>query len=152
MADQPQSNTPSPEELAKAFAEIAEHSQKIVNDFLERQRDGKGAAASDDLGLANAFMDLGASLMSNPWKLAEAQMQMWQDYMRLWQGTMPGFAGRAVGGGGRAREIGQPLQERTVAEQLPVRLHQAVVPDRARTTSRSWSPTCKGSIRRPRAR
>jgi len=84
---------PEPPQLAKSFAEIAEHSQNIVNDFLERQRDGKAAAISDDLGLTNAFMNLGASLMANPWKLAEAQMQMWQDYMRLWQGAMQRFLG-----------------------------------------------------------
>jgi polyhydroxyalkanoate synthase len=82
-----------PQEIAKSFAQIAEQSQKIVNEFIERQRDGKAPAVSDDLGLANAFMDLATSLIANPWKLAEAQMQMWNDYLRLWQGGMQRFLG-----------------------------------------------------------
>ena len=70
--------------MAKSFAEIAERSQKIVNNYLERQREGKAPAVSDDLGLTHAFLDLGASLMANPWKLVATQMQMWQDHLRLW--------------------------------------------------------------------
>ena len=82
-----------PQEIAKSFAQIAERSQKLVNDYLEHHADGSAPAVNDDLGLSHAFMDLGAALVANPWKLAEVQMQMWQDYLRLWQGTMQRFLG-----------------------------------------------------------
>ena len=93
MADQPQSNTPSPEELAKAFAEIAEHSQKVAADFMARTAAGKQVLPEDDIGVTNAFMDLAAKMWSNPMKLAEAQMRMWHDYMRLWHSSMSRLLG-----------------------------------------------------------
>ena len=74
---------PDPQQMAKSFAQIAEQSQRLVNGYLERQREGKIPAISDDLGLSHAFVDLAVSLMTNPWKLAEVQMQMWTDHMRL---------------------------------------------------------------------
>ena len=84
---------PDPHEIAKSFAQIAERSQKLVNDYLERHAHGSAPAVSDDLGLTHAFMDLGAALMANPWKLAEAQMRMWHDYLRLWHSSMQRFLG-----------------------------------------------------------
>ncbi len=89
----PTSQAPDVPEMAKSLAEIAERSQKIVNKYLEHQREGKAPALSDDLGLTHAFLDLGASLMANPWKLVETQMQMWQDYLRLWTGALQRAAG-----------------------------------------------------------
>jgi polyhydroxyalkanoate synthase len=95
MADQPQSapTPPKPEELAKAFAEIAEHSQRVVNQFLKRQAEGKSLLPADDVGVADAFMTLATQLWTNPMKLAEAQMRMWHDYMRLWHNSMARFLG-----------------------------------------------------------
>ena len=94
MATSPETpNPPNSQEIAKSFAEIAQRSQSIVNEFLQRHSEGKARAPSDDLGLAHAFMDLGAHLMANPWKLAEVQMQMWHDYLRLWQGSMQRLLG-----------------------------------------------------------
>ena len=51
MADQSQSTPPGPEELAKAFAEIAEHSQKIAAEFLARTAAGKPVLPEDDIGV-----------------------------------------------------------------------------------------------------
>jgi polyhydroxyalkanoate synthase len=93
MADQPQPNTPTPDELAKALAEIAEHSQKVAADFMARTAAGKPLLPEDDVGVTNAFMDLAAKMWSNPMKLAEAQMRMWHDYMRLWHSSMARFLG-----------------------------------------------------------
>ena len=77
-----------PGEMAKSLTQIAERSQHLLNEYLERQREGKIAPMSDDLGLTRAFSDLAVSLMSNPWKVAEVQMQMWQDHWKLWQNGM----------------------------------------------------------------
>lgn len=81
-------NAPDPDELAKQFAEIVQRSQKITADFLQRAQEGKTALPSDDVGVTNAFMELGAKLLANPQQLAEAQLRMWHDYMRLWHNTM----------------------------------------------------------------
>jgi polyhydroxyalkanoate synthase subunit PhaC len=95
------------QEMASSLAQIAEQSQRLVNDFLERQREGKIAPINDDLGLSHAFMDLGISLMTNPWKLAEVQMRMWNDYVRLWQSTMQRFFG------GQADAVAEPAASDT---------------------------------------
>ena len=42
----------------------------------------------DELGVGKAFSDMAAKLMTDPFKLAEAGMRMWQDYFMLWQNTM----------------------------------------------------------------
>jgi polyhydroxyalkanoate synthase len=95
MAEQTQgaSPPPKPEELAKAFAQIAEHSQRVVNEFLKHHSQGKALLPADDVGVANAFMNLAAQMWANPMKLAEAQMRMWHDYMRLWHVSMARFLG-----------------------------------------------------------
>ena len=83
---------PDPEELAKAFAKIAQTSQSIANEFLTRTATGKTALPTDDLGVGHAFIDLAAKLWANPMQLAETQMQLWQDYFRLWHSSMQRFA------------------------------------------------------------
>jgi polyhydroxyalkanoate synthase len=93
MADQIQPNAPHPEELAQAFGQIAERSQKIASDFLARTAAGKPLLPEDDIGVTNAFLDLAAKMWSNPMKLAEAQMRMWHDYVRLWHNSMSRLLG-----------------------------------------------------------
>lgn len=83
---------PDPAEYTELMTNIAEKSQKIVTTFLERQKQ-PDTGVVDPLNVANAFMDLTRQMMSDPAKLAEAQMTLWQDYMSLWQST----ARRAMG-------------------------------------------------------
>ena len=92
--DQPlKAKLPDSDELAKTFAHIAEHSQNIANEFLARTAAGKTALPSDDVGVGNAFIDLAGKMLSDPMKLAEAQMRMWHDYTRLWHSSMQRFLG-----------------------------------------------------------
>ncbi|EME68450.1 Poly(3-hydroxyalkanoate) synthetase [Paramagnetospirillum caucaseum] len=74
-------------ELSKAMTSIAERSQRIVTDFLTRQAADPTAATADPLNIGNAFMEMTAKLMSDPAKLVEANLNLWQDYMSLWQNT-----------------------------------------------------------------
>jgi polyhydroxyalkanoate synthase len=74
-------------ELSKAMTNIAERSQRIVTDFLARQAADPTAATADPLNIGNAFMEMTAKLMSDPAKLVEANLNLWQDYMSLWQNT-----------------------------------------------------------------
>ena len=38
-----------------------------------------------ELGIAQAFMDMMAKMLANPYKLAQAQMNLVWDYFSLWQ-------------------------------------------------------------------
>jgi polyhydroxyalkanoate synthase len=73
-------------ELARTMAGIAEQSQRLVSDFLTRTHDGNGSNP-DPLNIGHAFYEMTARLMSDPQRLVQAQMSLWQDYMNLWQST-----------------------------------------------------------------
>src|SRR5690606_22593196 len=100
MAKQPDSGTPqspSPgdaEAWAKNWAAIAEQSQKLLAEFAKRQGTAPGQALFDPLNLSGAFMAHMSKLLSEPEKLAEAQVKLWQDYARLWANTADRFLGR----------------------------------------------------------
>ena len=67
------------------MAELAARSQRIVSEFLSRQKDGVGMADPTEIG--KAFIEMTARMMADPAKLVQAQMSLWQDYMALWQRT-----------------------------------------------------------------
>jgi hypothetical protein len=52
---------------------------------MKRQMKKGISAPSDDLGIAQAFMDMMAKMLANPYKLAQAQMNLVWDYFSLWQ-------------------------------------------------------------------
>jgi polyhydroxyalkanoate synthase len=100
MADQqpPDVKLPDPVELSRAMARIAEQSQRLVADFLQRQATGTGADSTspslgDPLNIGKAFLEMTARMMSNPAKLVEAQVNLWRDYMHLWQTAAQRLAG-----------------------------------------------------------
>ena len=88
MADQPGTgaSTADAGKLAQTMAKIAEQSQRIVGDFVQRQANG-GAEPADPLNIGGAFMEMAARMMADPLKLARAQLALWQDYLSLWQAT-----------------------------------------------------------------
>src|SRR5262249_45676208 len=78
MADQqpPDMKLPDPVELSRAMARIAEQSQRLVADFLERQASGEGVepvspGMSDPLNIGRAFLEMTTRMMTNPAKLVE---------------------------------------------------------------------------------
>lgn len=82
-----------PAELSKAMTNIAERSQRIVAEFLNRQAADPAAPNLDPLNIGNAFLEMTAKMMSDPAKLVEANLNLWQDYMALWQNTAMRFLG-----------------------------------------------------------
>jgi polyhydroxyalkanoate synthase len=76
---------PDPTVFGRSMADIAEHSQRIVGEWLKRQSEESPAA--DPLNIGSAFMEMTARLMANPATLVNAQLGFWQDYMTLWQNT-----------------------------------------------------------------
>lgn len=89
-----QVNLPDPIEMNKNMADIAERSSKLVNDFLHRQAEQAPNTQIDPLNIGQAFFDMTAQMMSNPAKIAEAQMELWQQYMQLWHVTAQRMMGQ----------------------------------------------------------
>ncbi|WP_284947735.1 PHA/PHB synthase family protein [Acidisoma cladoniae] len=98
MADQekpevPDIRLPDPELVRRTMTDIAERSQRILLGWLKRQGQSKteaglpSASAADPLNIGGAFLEMTTKLMSNPARLMQAQLGLWQDYMTLWQNT-----------------------------------------------------------------
>ena len=92
----PEARPADPAEMARAMAEIAERSQRLVAEFLERQQHDEGPANLDPLNIGGAFMEMTAQMMADPAKLVQAQIGLWQDYMKLWQSTTRRMLGEAA--------------------------------------------------------
>ncbi len=90
---------PDPVELSRTMASIAERSQRIVQEFLEKQdgassgRDSMGM--SDPLNIGAAFLEMTTKMMADPARMFQAQLGLWQDYMSLWQATTSRMLGGA---------------------------------------------------------
>ena len=74
-----------PAVLGRSMADIAERSQRLVTDWLNRQ--SHDAPGLDPMNVGHAFMEMTTQLMKDPSKLVHAQVGLWQDYMTLWQNT-----------------------------------------------------------------
>ena len=87
---------PDPEKVGEIMGRIAEQSQRLVEDFVERQaRDGSAEyRVLDPVDMARSFQDLMAKMMADPAKVMESQMKLWQDYTRLWQANLERMMGR----------------------------------------------------------
>ena len=72
QVEQPQYD---PAQQAKLYADIAQKSGRLVTQFLERSRNGDMPGLKDELGLAQAFFQAWSKVLSDPFKLAEAQMK-----------------------------------------------------------------------------
>jgi polyhydroxyalkanoate synthase subunit PhaC len=101
MTDQPDAGPqiPDPLEFSKAMAHLAERSQRIVADFLTQQA-GDGLGMADPLNIASAFLEMTTRLMTDPAKLLQSQISLWQAHMDLWQSA----ALRMMGSDAKAAE------------------------------------------------
>ncbi|RTL57045.1 MAG: class I poly(R)-hydroxyalkanoic acid synthase [Rhodocyclaceae bacterium] len=84
---------PDPTQVAATYAEVAQRASKLFTDHIQRQLKQGISAPSDELGVAEAFMDMMTRMMANPYKVAQSQMNLVWDYMSLWQTSMLRFAG-----------------------------------------------------------
>jgi polyhydroxyalkanoate synthase subunit PhaC len=92
-APPPTDGLPDPAELSRQLAEIAEKSQRLVADFLQRQGAEGGVGMADPSAIGAAFFELTARMMADPARLVEAQLAWWQDYVTLWQRSARRFLG-----------------------------------------------------------
>ncbi len=82
-----------PDELARQIADVAEKSQHLVTEFLKRQSPAEGIGMASPLAIGAAFFEMTARMMSDPSRLVQAQLSLWNDYMTLWQRTTQRFLG-----------------------------------------------------------
>ena len=89
MAETPKPDAPfklpDPQVIGRTMADVAERSQRIVADWLDRQ--SKTRPTADPLNIGRAFLEMTAKLAANPAHLMAAQIGFWQDYVTLWQNT-----------------------------------------------------------------
>jgi polyhydroxyalkanoate synthase len=84
---------PDPNEVAKTYAEVAQRASKLITEHMHRQMKKGMTVPEDELGIAQAFMDMMGKLLANPYKLAQAQMNLVWDYFSLWQHSVMRFMG-----------------------------------------------------------
>src|SRR5690606_18106379 len=82
------------------MAGIAERSQRLITDFLNRNAANPAGAAhlgmADAMNIGAAFLDLTAKMLADPQKLMDAQLNLWRDTMELWRSAaMKVFSGES---------------------------------------------------------
>jgi polyhydroxyalkanoate synthase len=91
--DQATNTPPDLPELSQQMTDIAEKSRHLVAEFLKRQSAENGMGMADPLSIGAAFFEMTARMMSDPSRLVQAQLSLWNDYMTLWQRTAQRFLG-----------------------------------------------------------
>src|SRR4051812_23931486 len=75
-----------PAEVARLYAGIAARSSDLLTRYVARQTNGGFLAPmSDELGISKAFFEAWARMLTDPMRVAEAGVKLWQDYWSLWQ-------------------------------------------------------------------
>lgn len=95
LNDKPAPELQDPAEVAQTYAEVAQRASHLISEHVKRQFEKGVVAPSDELGLTQAFMDMMGKLLSDPYRLAQAQMSLLRDYFSLWQSSMLRFMGLA---------------------------------------------------------
>jgi len=79
---------PDPEETARVLQQVADRSAKLLGEFAKKDLASEAAvAASDEFGIAKAYMELYARMLGNPAALAAFSTNLMVDYMQLWQSS-----------------------------------------------------------------
>jgi polyhydroxyalkanoate synthase len=88
MSAQEAKPLPDAQDVVKTYAEVAQRASKLITEHVQRQMQKGVSTPTDELGIAQAYMDMMAKMMSNPYKLAQTQMNLVWDYFSLWQHSM----------------------------------------------------------------
>jgi polyhydroxyalkanoate synthase len=85
-----QKEWPDPVEFSRQMGHIAERSQKLVTEFLNKHPAGTTEGAlghGDPMNVGAAFLEMTQRMMTNPAAMMQAQVNLWQNYMNLWTAT-----------------------------------------------------------------
>ena len=83
-----------PAVFASNMMRVGAQSQRLLGDYLSRQREKFGQEPIDPLNITGAFLELAKGMATNPAAVLEAQVALWHDYLELWERT----ARRLMGG------------------------------------------------------
>jgi poly[(R)-3-hydroxyalkanoate] polymerase subunit PhaC len=81
------------EAAAHLWIDIAERSRKVMGEYLERMASGGNTGMAENLRIGQAFLEAMTRLWTDPVKLVQAQMSLWQQYADLWQRTAERMTG-----------------------------------------------------------
>ena len=91
---QPSTKALNPLEMSTLFEDIAFSSSRLTARLIENQLTGQGQDIfNDELGINKVFWQSSFKLASNPFYLAERQLQLLTDSWALWQTTAARFFG-----------------------------------------------------------
>jgi polyhydroxyalkanoate synthase subunit PhaC len=76
------------QELARLYGDIANKSAALLTQVLANGANGAPRSMADELGVTKAFLEAWSRMFADPFRLAEAQVKLWQDYWSLWQNSM----------------------------------------------------------------
>ena len=89
--------TYDPAEWSRILMRIAERSQKLVMDFIDRNKDsGLKPPPIDPARFGQAFTELVGRLANDPQRFVDAQIALWQGYAKIWQVTLARMQGQHV--------------------------------------------------------
>ncbi len=91
-----------PAKLVEQLKSLAEQSQRIVNAFVDQQKNDDGYSIVDQQSISRAFSNMATRVLSDPQKLAAAHLEYWQDSLKLWQSAFQ----RTLGG--KAEPVAAP--------------------------------------------
>ncbi len=84
-----------PAEWSRIMLSIAERSQKLILNFLERApADGKNAFGSDIAPFLKAIAELNGHVLNDPEHFVDAQIALWQGYASIWQAALARLQGK----------------------------------------------------------
>ena len=99
MSDQsvPTTPNPDPQRLYEAMSRITEQSRRIMQSFIERQaNEPREFNPLAPAVVSKAYQALWQQMLTDPRRLVEAQVALWQDYAKLWENTARRMAGEEV--------------------------------------------------------
>ena len=86
-----------PQRLYAALNRITDRSRRIMQAFIERQATSpREFNPFEPAVVSKAYQALWQQMLTDPRRLVEAQVSLWQDYARLWENTARRMAGEEV--------------------------------------------------------
>ena len=89
--------TPDPQRLYAVMSRITEQSRSIMQAFVERQANSpREFNPLEPSVVSKAYQALWQQMLTDPKRLVETQVALWQDYAKLWENTARRMAGDEV--------------------------------------------------------
>jgi polyhydroxyalkanoate synthase len=88
---------PDPAAWSRIMFRIAERSEKLMEDYIARTREGPGyAPGCDPAHLGMVFLGFINRMMHDPKLFAETQISLWQGYAKIWQSIFARLGGTPI--------------------------------------------------------